>query len=442
MNDDETQKERNKNDLVEPAGADPSRAEGPGSGRDADRGPDTTENSGAPEAEEQAKQPEVVRVVGAKFKRACKTYFFNAGNLLFNIGEQVIVETDRGLGLARVVTPVAEFDTSQLDGELKKIIRKAHWNDIERDKKNRAREREAHELCSKMIHERGHNMKLVQVEYLHDASKAVFYFTAEQRVDFRELVKSLARELHTRIEMRQIGVRDESKIMGGIGPCGREVCCATFLTEFSPVSVRMAKDQDLAMNPSKVSGLCGRLMCCLAYEHTLYREMGKSMPRKGKRLECPHGPCKVVDLNILAEKVLVELESGKTMFVKADELYPPGQEPPPSPEEEQEEEDLGTEVLESDDPQMIERAGHKNQEPQGAAAVTTTGSRSREHESAPHAEKHKKPDRQIKAQDKKRGQQQGDKPKAIQQEAGKKPDDPQKRGHKRRGRRKKKKKKH
>jgi len=315
------------------------------------------ERAPAAKAEEkpEKQEPQSLKLVGVKFKRAGNTYYFNAGNLLYNIGEYVIVETDRGLGLARVATPIFEPDQDQAPKDIKRIIRKANWNDMERDRKNREREAEAQKLCEKKIESRGINMSLVRVEYLHDASKAIFYFTAEQRVDFRELVKDLARELHTRIEMRQIGVRDETKLVGGLGPCGREVCCTTFLTEFSPVSVRMAKDQNLAMNPSKVSGLCGRLMCCLAFEHETYKELGKGLPKKGKFLECAEGPCKVIDLNILQRKALVELESGKTSFVPVEELRKPGEEPYESPDTEEDEETMDRDMLESDDPEVLER---------------------------------------------------------------------------------------
>jgi hypothetical protein len=202
---------------------------------------------------------------------------------------------------------------------------------------------------------------MVRVEYLHDASKAIFYFTAEQRVDFRDLVKDLARQLHTRIEMRQIGVRDEAKIVGGIGPCGRECCCATFLSDFSPVSVRMAKDQNLAMNPTKVSGLCGRLMCCLAYEHPLYHEYCKGMPKKGKRMVSPSGLCRIIDLNILGRKALVELESGKTMFVAVDDLKTQDAamaEQADACAAMEEPENLNEEILESDDPSLLEKMGN------------------------------------------------------------------------------------
>ncbi len=328
------------------AGADEERASSPSK----------EDQPADPAPSEQARRPEPPpKIVGVKFKRAGKTYHYNPMNLMFNIGEQVIVETDRGLGIARVVTPPLDPAATNGRREYKKVIRKANWNDIERDRKNRQREMDAARMCTYKIRERNLQMKLVRVEYLHDASKAIFYFTAEQRVDFRDLVKDLARQLHTRIEMRQIGVRDESKIVGGIGPCGREVCCSTFLTDFSPVSVRMAKDQNLAMNPSKVSGLCGRLMCCLAYEHNLYRDMIKRMPKKGKSMVCRHGECRVLDLDILAGKVLVEIENGKTETIAVDKLWAPGEEPPPDVFED--DVDLDDEMLESDDPSVLERIG-------------------------------------------------------------------------------------
>ncbi len=301
-----------------------------------------------------------LKLVGVKFRQAGKTYYFNAESLRFHIGEKIIVETDRGLGIARVMTPVIETAPEEAPPEIKRVIRKANWNDLERNRKNLAREEEAEQLCKQKIAERGLAMKLVRVEYLHDASKAIFYFTAEHRVDFRELVKDLARQLHTRIEMRQIGVRDETKLLGGIGPCGRKVCCASFLTDFSPVSVRMAKDQNLAMNPAKVSGLCGRLMCCLAYEHDLYRKLVKTMPKKGKKMISAHGPCRVIDLNILARKVLVELESGKTVFVPVDELKTL-QEAQAEEEAEQTLDDIEApeEIWESDDPSALEKLEKK-----------------------------------------------------------------------------------
>jgi cell fate regulator YaaT (PSP1 superfamily) len=196
---------------------------------------------------------------------------------------------------------------------------------MERERKNRDREYQAYRTCMDRINQRNLDMKLVRVEYLHDGSRAIFYYTAEQRVDFRELVKDLAHELHTRIEMRQIGVRDESKLIGGLGNCGRILCCASFLTEFSPVSVRMAKDQCLAMNPAKVSGLCGRLMCCLSFEHPVYQELLNKMPKRGSSVDTPDGRGAVLDMNPILQTVLVQLADTIKNFKAAQvkEIAPP-----------------------------------------------------------------------------------------------------------------------
>jgi len=265
------------------------------------------------------------RLVGVKFRPASKTYFFNAGTQDYCYGDMVIVETENGIALARVVTPVCAIPAEQCPKDLKPVLRKATRADMEREKKNREREEIAFRFCETRIQDRKLDMKLVRVEYLHDGSRAIFYYTSAQRVDFRELVKDLAQELHTRIEMRQIGVRDESKLVGGLGNCGRALCCASFLTEFTSVSVKMVKDQNLAINPAKVSGLCGRLMCCLAYEHPLYQELLAKIPRKGSSVDTPDGKGKVVDLNPLANKVTVQFEEGIKTF-KADqvkEIAPP-----------------------------------------------------------------------------------------------------------------------
>ncbi len=255
------------------------------------------------------------RLVGIKFKVAGKTHYFDTGTLLFNIGEKVVVESDKGLGMGRVVTLVREVPAEQVPPDTRKIIRRANWNDLERQRKNREREREAFVHCKDRIHERNLDMKLIRVEYLHDASKAIFYYTAQQRVDFRDLVKDLAHRLHTRIEMKQIGVRDEAKLIGALGNCGRYLCCSTFLSDFTPVSVRMAKDQNLAMNPAKVSGVCGRLMCCLAYEYETYEEMLRNLPKKGRWVLCPKGRGRIIDINIFTKKAQVILEDGTELAV-------------------------------------------------------------------------------------------------------------------------------
>ncbi|MBI3398806.1 MAG: stage 0 sporulation family protein [Deltaproteobacteria bacterium] len=206
------------------------------------------------------------KVVGVRFKKACKIYDFDVNNLELKTGDMVIVETEKGMGIGWVVRGILDKDEASLVQPFKKVIRKAAENDRERLEFNKERELEAAEICKREIAKYNLPMKLVRVEYLFDSSKVIFSFIAENRVDFRDLVKGLANELHTRIEMRQIGVRDEAKMLGGIGPCGRMLCCSSYLVDFEPVSVKMAKEQNISLNPAKLSGVCGRLMCCLTYE--------------------------------------------------------------------------------------------------------------------------------------------------------------------------------
>jgi cell fate regulator YaaT (PSP1 superfamily) len=217
----------------------------------------------------------MARVVGVRFRKACKVYDFNANNQEVSPGDTVIVEVDRGLGMGTVASEPIDRDESTLSHKLKNVIRKADSVDMERQTFNHERENEAYRVCKEKIEESGLEMKLIRVEYLFDSSKAIFYFTSEGRIDFRVLVKDLASNFHTRIEMRQIGVRDEAKVVGGIGPCGRELCCTSYLSNFAPVTVKMAKEQNLALNPTKISGICGRLMCCLSYEHRSYQKKGR-----------------------------------------------------------------------------------------------------------------------------------------------------------------------
>jgi cell fate regulator YaaT (PSP1 superfamily) len=264
--------------------------------------------------------PRTHRLIGVKFKTAGKTCYFDAGPLRYNIGELVVVENDKGLGMARVVTLPRDVSEKEIPPETRRIIRRANYNDMERHRKNQDLEQEAFRYCMDRISERNLDMKLIQVEYLHDASKAIFYYTAEQRVDFRDLVKDLAHKLHTRIEMKQIGVRDEAKLIGGLGNCGRTLCCASFLSDFTPVSVRMAKDQNLAMNPAKVSGVCGRLMCCLAFEYDTYEDMLKDLPKKGKWAMSSKGRCRIVDINIFTRTAQVVMEDGADMVIGIEEL--------------------------------------------------------------------------------------------------------------------------
>ncbi|HLE08501.1 MAG TPA: regulatory iron-sulfur-containing complex subunit RicT [Thermodesulfobacteriota bacterium] len=205
-------------------------------------------------------------VVGVRFKRAGKVYCFDAAVSGLQAGDAVVVEVEKGIGMGAVAWGPLELDEKTLEHPLRKVVRKADSVDMEREAHNREREKEAFNICREKIERYNLPMKLVRVEYLFDSSKAIFYFTSDSRVDFRELVKGLASRFYTRIEMRQIGVRDETKIIGGLGPCGRELCCSSFLTDFAPVTVRMAKEQNIALNPLKISGVCGRLMCCLSYE--------------------------------------------------------------------------------------------------------------------------------------------------------------------------------
>jgi len=237
----------------------------------------------------------MIDVVGIRFKSAGKIYYFDPGELTLPVPTSVIVETARGLELGEVVLGLREIAAEEVVLPLKKVLRKATPDDLEKAEVNRAKEEKAKETCQEKIVEHQLPMKLVNVEYTFDASKIIFYFTAEGRVDFRELVKDLAAIFRTRIELRQIGVRDEAKMLGGLGSCGRELCCASFLGEFEPVSIKMAKEQNLSLNPTKISGICGRLMCCLNYESVCYQ-----CRKKEKEESQPYNP---EDLNFEEESI-------------------------------------------------------------------------------------------------------------------------------------------
>jgi cell fate regulator YaaT (PSP1 superfamily) len=245
---------------------------------------------------------------------------FNAQDLSLEAGESVVVETEKGLVLGRVLEPPQEREKRFILKAPRRIMRKATSEDLEHFEKNRQLEKEAFQFCIRKIKDRGLNMKLVKTEIMLDRSRALFYFTAEKRVDFRELVRDLAAQFRMRIEMRQIGVRDEAKMVCGMGGCGRELCCASFLDRFDLVSVKMAKEQNLALNPSKISGVCGRLMCCLAYEFPTYMEMKKHLPKVGKHIVTRGGKGKVIRQNVLNQTVTVELEEGGEVTVHASEL--------------------------------------------------------------------------------------------------------------------------
>ncbi|WP_153127224.1 PSP1 domain-containing protein [Peribacillus tepidiphilus] len=246
-------------------------------------------------------------VVGVRFKKAGKIYYFDPGELEIPKGEFVIVETARGVEYGKVVIPRKQVDENDVVLPLKKVLRIADAKDRLNVEENKAAAKEAYEICSQKVSEHQLDMKLVDVEYTFDRNKVIFYFTADGRVDFRELVKDLAAIFRTRIELRQIGVRDEAKMLGGIGPCGRMLCCSTYLGDFEPVSIKMAKDQNLSLNPTKISGLCGRLMCCLKYENDEYETAKEQLPDLGDMIETPNGAGKVVGLNILERVLQVEL---------------------------------------------------------------------------------------------------------------------------------------
>ncbi len=262
----------------------------------------------------------MIRIVKIQFHPAEKLYDFNAGALELKCGDKVIVETDRGRSMAIVATSPSEIPDELVPESLKTILRKATYTDLEAAERNNARGKETHLFCQARIAERNLEMKLVKVEYVFDGSKAIFYFTDDGRIDFRDLVKDLAQQFHTRIEMRQIGVRDEAKIVGGIGICGRELCCSSFLRDFAPVSVKMAKEQNLALNPTKISGQCGRLLCCLGYEFETYCELRKGLPKCGKHVKCGGVEGEVVKVNTLGRSFTLRTPDSREIQCTPEEI--------------------------------------------------------------------------------------------------------------------------
>lgn len=250
-------------------------------------------------------------VVGVRFKKAGKIYYFDPNDLPLAVGDGVIVETSRGVEYGTVVTGPREVPEEEVVGSLKKVLRKAEAEDLEQLMANREKEKKAFDICLEKIAAHGLPMKLVDVEQTFDGNKIIFYFTADGRIDFRELVKDLASVFRTRIELRQIGVRDEAKMMGGLGCCGRELCCSMWLSDFASVSIRMAKDQNLSLNPTKISGICGRLMCCLKFENEAYEQAKEKFPEPGRRVITPDGEGKVSGINIFKQTVHVELKESK-----------------------------------------------------------------------------------------------------------------------------------
>ncbi len=250
----------------------------------------------------------MAEVIGVRFKNTGKVYYFDPGQEKLSCGERVIVETARGVECGEVAMANREVNDSTIVQPLRKLVRKATKDDLRRAEENRRKEKDAFRICEEKIAERGLEMKLVEVEYTFDNSKILFYFTADGRVDFRELVKDLASQFRTRIELRQIGVRDEAKMLGGMGICGRPFCCGSFLGGFQPVSIKMAKEQGLSLNPVKISGACGRLMCCLKYEQEAYQDLLRTTPKVNALVSTPEGKGVVIDQNLLTRKLTVRLD--------------------------------------------------------------------------------------------------------------------------------------
>jgi cell fate regulator YaaT (PSP1 superfamily) len=271
-------------------------------------------------------------VVGIRFNRAGKVYYFAPAQFKdLKVGEYVVVETSRGEEAGRIVIPPHEVSDKEIVRRLKPITRRTSALDLTQMAYFEFKEKEALARCQDKVLEHNLPMKIVRAEFNYDGSRLVFFFASEKRVDFRKLVQDLARSFRARIELRQIGVRDEAKLMGGIGRCGLSLCCATWLTEFNPVSIKMAKLQDLPLSPMDISGVCGRLLCCLAYESNFYAEAKKKLPKRGKVIDTPYGRGKVTQVNMIKESVQVELENQVTVEVPHQELVAMTQAPPKAP---------------------------------------------------------------------------------------------------------------
>jgi cell fate regulator YaaT (PSP1 superfamily) len=266
----------------------------------------------------------MTKVIGVRFRTAGKIYYFDPGKLKIQKGSHVIVETARGIEYGTVVCDPKEVEDDKVVQPLKSVLRVATQKDDEQEANNKLKEKDAYKICLEKIKKHGLEMKLIDAEYTFDNNKVLFYFTADGRIDFRELVKDLASVFKTRIELRQIGVRDETKIVGGIGICGRPLCCHTHLSEFIPVSIKMAKEQNLSLNPTKISGVCGRLMCCLKNEEETYEELNKKLPHVGDSVVTPDGlKGEVQSVNVLRQLVKVVVDVGDEKEIqeyKADQI--------------------------------------------------------------------------------------------------------------------------
>jgi cell fate regulator YaaT (PSP1 superfamily) len=280
-------------------------------------------NENIPDNESTVNPPEpqkYVQIIGVRFKKAGRIYFFDPGNLALNLNDHVIVETTRGMEVGRVVMLAKQVLASEIETPLKPVVRKAEPSEATRSEEIEKKEHEALVECGKMVTRLGLPMKLLSAEYSLDGNHITFFFSAAERVDFRELVRELAGRFRVRVELRQVGARDETKIMGGYGRCGRPLCCVSWLSEFQPISIKMAKEQGLPLNPMKISGVCGRLLCCLSYENVFYRDMRGKLPREGQPVTTPMGPARVVGSNPLKETVIVELETQVTVELPLDDI--------------------------------------------------------------------------------------------------------------------------
>lgn len=263
----------------------------------------------------------MTEIISIKFREDGRTYSFDPGNKKYSVGDHVIVTTARGTECGKVTSANHSVPDEQIIKPLKQIVRPATETDIKKSEENKKKEKSAFSVCEEKIAKHKLEMKLVDVEISFDSSKMIFFFTAETRVDFRELVKDLASTFHTRIELRQIGVRDEAKKLGGLGICGQSYCCSRFLNDFQPVSIKMAKEQNLSLNPTKISGCCGRLMCCLKYEQDAYEKLNKITPRVGSLVNTPNGPATVIDTNLLTGNLKVKVgEEGIPFNINRNEV--------------------------------------------------------------------------------------------------------------------------
>ncbi|MBU1168150.1 MAG: stage 0 sporulation family protein [Proteobacteria bacterium] len=268
------------------------------------------------------------KVVGIRFKPSGKIYDFSCGPFVLDVGDKVIVTTEQGLGYGLVATAPVPLSERTSKSPLKKVFRLATDADSEQREKNIQLENEAVEYCQKQVDELKLDMNLFSVESTFDTSKLTFFFTAEGRVDFRQLVKNLVKQFRVRIEMRQVGIRNQAKMCGGLGRCGREICCSSYIEKFDPVSIRMAKEQGLSLNPTKISGLCGRLMCCLTFENETYKSIKKDFPKIGKTVVTPKGKGKVIRHNVICSRITVKLEDNTECELKVSEVQTFSEDPP------------------------------------------------------------------------------------------------------------------